>query len=243
MLGHCPMCNEKIPEERQLGLMIVCKCGWSISARADQVEKKELNRSCITIVILGLLMIGSFIHAINWNEHSFAIIPLKTVHVLGFASKEDLRKIANICEQRAKPSCTAEAYQDLYRKDSSEIQALAQVGKIHSQLGLFEESKEAFAEYFKLGGKDHLAAYEYAKVLGELGQVREATRYFEYVLKAKPAVLQVTVTKAYVDMLMRNKKLKEASRVIHHARRMGDNTGYFLERELQEIKKQLGVKS
>lgn len=243
VFGHCPRCNEPIPADRQAGTMIVCQCGWSVSAHAEMKERKTSDRICLTILVTGLLLIGAFIHAVNWDRHFFTIVPLKTAQLLNIASEETLLQIAKICEERAKPVCTAEAHYDLYQLNPNNIEALAAAAKIYAQTGQVQNALAIYEKYFSLKGKSLEAAYEYAKLLGEIGNVALSRKYFEHVLKAKPHVLQITVTRAYVDMLIKNKLLKDAKQVINYWRSRGDNTRLIMDRELQEINKQLGMAS
>lgn len=139
------------------------------------------------------------------------------------------------------PHCAAHAYGDIHARAPQDLLNLEKLAKIQVQLEDVGAALLNYQKYFAQGGKSLEAAYEYAKALGKTGNVQESSRYFEFVLSAKPGTFQISVSRAYVVMLVNNRRYQEARTMIHNLRKKGSNTAYFLDQELKEINKRLGV--
>ena len=238
----CPRCQNEIPKERQLYGLTVCECGWTSSHLGALNDRRMTDKVCMSIVGVALLLIAAFIHTVNWDNYSIVIIPLKVKQLTQSASAADLKEIAKICDARLKYACVMDAHAQRAQLFPEENEAWAELGILYSNQGYTEEAAESLGHYFKQGGKDPKAAYEYAKALGQLGQVKESSKWFKYVLKAKPGMLQISVTRSYVDMLVKHKKLKVARRVLKNYRRKG-GSDYVLEREWKTVNKRLRLGS
>lgn len=233
-LGHCPACHRQIPHDRIFATVIVCQCGWTASSFSKAAERKITDRISATIIVSAMLMVGAFIHAINWDTHFFSVIPLKAKELTGMASAQDLFKIVEICKSRHKHSCVKDSYRQIYRINK-DLEILAKLGELEQATGNAQAAANAFKEYVKLGGNQAEPLYRYAQVLASMGQVDEAVRYYRQVLEQKPDTLQVTVTRSYVSMLIEHKRYEHAVEVIEFYRKKADNTGYFMEKELQAL--------
>jgi len=58
-----------------------------------------------------------------------------------------------------------------------------------------------------------MTAYYFAKTLAKQGDTDQAAQYFGFILDSKPDVLQVTVTEAYMDMLISTNRFEEAQKL------------------------------
>ncbi|MCB0386757.1 MAG: tetratricopeptide repeat protein [Bdellovibrionales bacterium] len=232
--GHCPACHRPIPQDRIFGTVIVCECGWTASSYAKAAERRVTDRISAMIIVFAMVLIGAFIHAINWDTYFFAVIPLKAKEMTGTANTQDLFKIVEICKARHKHSCVKDSYKQIYRLNK-DINILAKLGELQQATGDVQAAVHTFKEYVKLGGKDAEPTYRYAQVLAGMGQVDEAIRFYRQVLDQKPDTLQITVTRSYVSMLIENKRYEHALEVIQYYRKKADNTGYFMEKELQAL--------
>src|SRR5262249_49366836 len=91
-------------------------------------------------------------------------------------------------------------------------------------------------EFFSKGGVDLEGSYMFAKALGQVGMVDEASKYYDYVLGQKPDVLQVTVVQNYVKLLMEANRLDQAQKLIEGVRKQSEASAYFMEDEFKKIK-------
>ncbi|MCB0365563.1 MAG: tetratricopeptide repeat protein [Bdellovibrionales bacterium] len=192
------------------------------------------DRISAMIIVFAMVLIGAFIHAINWDTYFFEIIPLKAKEMTGTANTQDLFKIVEICKARHKHNCVKDSYKQIYRINK-DITILAKLGELQHATGDIQAAAHTFKEYVKLGGSEAEPTYRYAQVLAGMGQVDEAIRFYRQVLELKPNTLQITVTRNYVFMLIEHNRYEHALEVIQYYRKKADNTGYFMEKELQAL--------
>lgn len=237
--GHCPACGKKIPHQRIMDQLVVCVCGWTSSPRSQHIEERQIKQIVRAMLMIGLLIVGSFIHAVNWDQHFFSIIPLKTKQLLGKATVTDLEQITAICQERKKHDCVEETLTQSYKLNPNRVDYLERLGHLQLQRGKTTTAAETFKNYFIRKGKSTLAAYDYAQTLSQLGKVDMATKYYRFALSSKPDVMQISVTRSYVEMLVKHNRLSEARELILHYRSKGSNTGYFMDKELRDIEVRL----
>lgn len=241
IFGSCPVCQSQVPQDRIEKNLIICKsCGWSDNKTAKAANKKTEKTFILLAVFTTILLIGGFIQIVNWNSYSLEIIPIKYKQIAGIATSKDLNRIAEICMDRQKPQCVEQAYADILRNDSENLEVIAKYAKILVNNKKLRQASNSFANYFKRGGKDLNTAFAYAKVLGSLGLIDESKEYFEYVINSKPGMMQITVTQRFVDMLYNAGRYREAQQAILKFRKRGVNATYFMEAKLKKIKKMLG---
>ena len=241
VFGSCPVCQSEISQDRiEQNLAICGACGWSDNKSVKDLEQKTAKRFIFLAVMISIFLIGSFIQAINWNSYFIEIIPIKAKQMAGIATPVELNRIADICIDRQKPQCVEQAYSDILRRDPTNLEVIAKYAKILVNNQKLRLASDSFARYFQEGGKDLDAAFEYAKVLGSLGDINESKRYFDYVIDAKPEIMQVTVTQRLVDMLYNAGRYKEAQQAIIKFRKRGANAIYFMEAKLKKIEAMLG---
>ena len=65
--------------------------------------------------------------------------------------------------------------------------------------------------------------------------VDEAAKYYDYVLGAKPDVLQVTVIQNYVRLMMDAHRLDKAKQLIEEVRSKSAASAYFMDDEFKRI--------
>jgi tetratricopeptide (TPR) repeat protein len=186
-----------------------------------------------------LLMIGGLTHAFNWDKHSFSVIPLAAKALAGYTTAQDHKDLGDICKDRAKYECAAQQYQKVHLLDKNNLDILVEAGTLEAKAKKYDQAIATFAQYFKAGGKSPEASYQYALALGEKGKIKEAMKYFEMTIKAKPKVLQVTVARDYVDMLVKHNKLKVAKKKIRQFRRQNPSARYFMKDRMQTIQRKL----
>ncbi len=86
---------------------------------------------------------------------------------------------------------------------------------------------------------DLSARYDYARALAEAGDIDLAAQNFDYILKSKPEVWQITVTQKYVTMLIKAERFNQAKLVIKKIRRQDPSASQFMETEYKIITERL----
>jgi tetratricopeptide (TPR) repeat protein len=109
--------------------------------------------------------------------------------------------------------------------------------------GHYQEAVNTYRTFFSKGGVDLEASYNFARALGQVGMVDEASKYFDYVLGAKPDVVQVTVVQNYVKLLMEANRLDQAQKLIEGVRKQSETSAYFMEDEFKKIQASKGARS
>ncbi len=238
-ISQCPRCGEEITGERVLAGTIVCECGWTKSTKSDATNRRNMDKTCAYIVLIGGLLVAGFLQAVNWDQHFFTIIPLKAKQVVGTANIEDLEKIAEICADRKKHECVERAYIQIARKDPKNLANLSRLGQLQYKRERFTQAVDTLTLYFSQHGDELEAAYTYAQALTKLKKWDQADRYFNFALKQKQTVLQVTVVRNYVQMLVEANRLRQARDVILKYRKLSTNANMFMNKDLAEINSKL----
>lgn len=233
--GLCPRCQIEIPKERLEQSPLICPiCGYSHSPTNMRVNDLLERRFIKTAIGVALALIVAFVQTATWDKYALEIIPLKLKQFTGLANQDDLQQIAKICLERKRHDCVETAYVSLAQSGENEF--FAELGKYQARLGKLADAKTSFAQYFNHGGLDLEASYQFAKVLGQSGQVDQSASYFDHVLKSKPDTLQVTVTQNYVRMLLNNGRKDQALKIIQSIRKTSPSASLFMEEEFRQLK-------
>ena len=235
MLGTrtCPRCRQQIQNERLRGAPIVCNSCGNVLSPTQKATEEGLERSFLVITITtAVFIVASFIHVANWGNASLEVVGFKLGELIGTNSSQSIERMAKKCLEQKKFECTEKMYAELARADSKQ---LLRLGKFQLSQRKFKEASDSFRRFFAAGGGNIEANYMYAKALGELGAIEEASKHFDYVLAAKPGVVQITVVQNYVKYLISANKLDHAKKVIQNVRRRDTTVSSFMESELQDI--------
>lgn len=238
--GHCPRCGTEIISDRIIGSTIVCECGWTKSAKSESVSRSNTDRTCAAIVMIGGLLIASFLQAVNWDKHFFSIVPLKAKQMTGLADSHDLERIAMICQERKKHECVEKAYIGIARMEPNNGANFARLAELQYKRERYTQAAESFARYFAQNGSDSDMAYTYAQTLTKLKQFPEADKYFRMALGKKNDVLPVTYVRGYVQMLVDANRLQHAKSTILAYRKKSTTANLFMNKELDDIRVRLG---
>ena len=242
--NFCPRCHSSTPAGSvQQRLMICGTCGHSTHP-AHRNSEKQVDKNFLTLAIgLSVFFVLGFIHLMNWDKHSFSIVPLKAKQYLGTASLYDYSQIVTICKERGKVNCVLGAYKGAVRSNPKNLKALGLYGHTLALLKKDALAAQMLGRYFALGGQDPHRAFDLAKVLKRNNKSQEAEKYFKLALKAKPDVVQISVIQAYVDMLIKTRRLSVAKNLIERTRKTGAHTSSFMEGELRSIRQQMRQRS
>jgi tetratricopeptide (TPR) repeat protein len=232
--GACPRCKLDVSAERKKSLPVICDhCGFTLTNNENQVKKVADRQTMILFGSFSLFVLISFFQLTNWDNYSLEIIPLKIKATLGMTSPGDADRTAQICMDLKKWDCVESNYS---RFTEASPERLTRLGQFQMKRAEYNEAAQTFYTFFKKGGNNLEASYSYAKALAQLGQIDDATKYFDQVLAARPDVLQVTVVTNYVKLLMDHQRYDQARKLIQDVRSKGPQTASFMETELQKIK-------
>jgi tetratricopeptide (TPR) repeat protein len=234
---NCPVCYNNIHPDRVVDQNVYCPCGHTL-----QISRKSSDResgTTLSLVIFTLLIVGAIIHAINWDTYFFSIIPLKIKELSGIAAPHELKEIAKICNIRKKYNCEVHALEMAFELNKKDPESLLRVGEIYTDTNNFFLAAKAYTLYFKNGGKAESARYNYARSLGEIGQIDQAKKQFHYILRRDQKNPQFRVASSYVELLIKNRDYTTAKGVIQEYRRAGPSSALFLEKELKAINDKL----
>lgn len=238
MFNTCPRCHSEISSGRQLKTPVICDwCGY-VATVTERLQEKKLESSLTTAVcVASIVLVLLFAHILSWGVYSFEIPALQVMKITGLVSVPTLERYAEICQSLGKYDCVEDTYTQLGAIDSSYFQKL---GIFQYERKEYKQAASTLQTYLSKGGKDIEAEYHYARTLSQLGEVDEAAKYFDYVLAARPDVIQTTVIQNYVQMLIDRGRLDQANQVIQSYRKRKIVADNFMEKELEEIHKRMG---
>lgn len=236
--GACPQCKLDIAPERKALSPVVCNhCGHTISKDGHNAQTEHTNqmeKTSIKIMVgISIFVSACYIQIQHWDTAWLKIIPLGVKETIGMQSPSDIETKAQICMDLKKYNCAEESYVKAGQHDFNLFQ---RAGDFQMKRGKWNEAAQSYYKFFQGGGNTLEAQYNYAKALAQLGQVDEATQYFDAVLAAKPDVLQITVVQNYVKLLVDHQRFDQARNLINKVRREGgEAANSFMETEYKKI--------
>lgn len=239
--GMCPRCQLTISDERQRSTPIICdNCGFVLS-HSDEDARAQIDRTFIYVAVtFGAFLVAGFMQVSKWDGAALQVIPLQIKALIGMSSIPDMEQMASICMDRKKYDCVEENYEKIASRDQTK---LLRLGKFQMSRARYQQAVDTYRTFFQNKGVDLEASYNFARALGQVGQVDEAAKYYDYVLGAKPDVLQVTVIQSYVKLLMDANRLDQAKRLIEDVRRKSSESAYFMDEDFKKIQERSGAKS
>jgi tetratricopeptide (TPR) repeat protein len=242
MVRHnCPRCQMAIREERLRVFPVICdSCGFVATDRQADVESAMETSYLKAVFVVSTVILLSFMQVANWGNYAFEIIPLKIGDVMGNNSIQSKERMAEIALDLKKHDLAERIYREIARTDPTQLKRL---GKFQISRAKFKEASETFGAALNRNLEDLDVRYYYARSLGETGQIDEAAKHYDYILKAKPGVLQVTVLENYVKHLLAANRLEQAKRVIESVQRRDNTVSQFMETELKTIVERIRSRS
>ena len=234
--GACPQCKLDIAPERAKLQPVICNhCGFTVSKPDKEEAQGEVDKKSIQLMVgISVLVLGCYIQISNWDTAWLKIIPLGIKDTIGMSSPADIEAKASICMDLKKWDCVNTQYA---KAAIANPELWQRAGHFQMQQAKYNEAAQSYFKYFQAGGKELDASYNYAKALAQLGQVDEATRYFDQVLAARPETLQITVVQNYVKLLMDHQRYDQAKALINKVRSEAGPSGEsFMEAEFIKIK-------
>ena len=206
---NCPACGGKL---QTAGNTNFCKCGWSKSF--NKTREKEMNWSIArNMLFASFFVVGFMVYFGYWGSASLQIIPLKVQQWTGSLSPSSFAKLKTVCMELKKYNCVESAHTSFFQS-SKELEVLEQLGEFQYRRNRFSAASQTYNLYFTQKGSSIKAAYNYARLLEKENQIDMALSYYEYALKARPNTLQITVMRAYIDLLIKVGKPEKAKQAL-----------------------------
>lgn len=233
----CPRCQSTISEERRLQKPAICdSCGFVATGRETRAGEALERRFLYTALGISVLMVAGFMQIVSWGSYSLEVIPLQIGQMTGSNSVPQLERLVQISFELKKHDLTENVYAQLAAKDPM---SYLRLGKFQMSRGKYPEAANSMRLFFSFKNEDLEGHYLYARALGETKQIDEAIKHYDYVLRAKPGVRQITVLQHYVKALTQNGRLKEARKVIESERTRDRTALLFMETEYKTILERL----
>lgn len=238
----CTRCRLQIKAERMRSYPVVCDCCGHVQSANQVVIEEKIEQSFLYSMIgFSVALIAGFMLVSNWGGHSLEAVTFKAGEIVGAHSPQDYEHFSKICMELRKYDCVEKMYFQIARKDPKQF---ARLGRFQLNQRKYKDAMESFRRYFANGNrKDVDVNYHYARALGEMGMIDEASKHFDFVLSAKPRVMQVTVVQNYVKYLVAANRYDKAQQVIFKMRRRDQTVSQFMDTELKMIQARMSTRS
>lgn len=200
-----------------------------------QPKSSPEKRVAFYMVIMGALLLGGLIQIINWDKYSLAIVPLEASVLLGTATAEDHASYAKICLERKKYDCALNHFKAQVKMDPTNLNAKLDLGLLQFRMSDMDSAISTLTAYLEEGGAESKARYHLAKAHAQMNDTNKALKIYKQLLGKKSGVFQVSVTREYVQTLMKAGKWKQAKSSIERARRRSLTHNAFMTSEYQLV--------
>src|SRR6185437_12511920 len=92
--------------------------------REAELEAIHERHFSVMIFVGAILAIAVFIQFLHWDKYSLEIIPLKLHEWSKTASADQLKRIANICQDRMQYACVEGALGEVLQKNPNDLNSL-----------------------------------------------------------------------------------------------------------------------
>ena len=230
---NCPICGSQI---KKAGNTLFCDCGWNKSMNKKQ-EMKIQNKIAKGIFVAGLGLMGFIVYFSHWGSSSFSIVPLKAHQWTGTLNENSFSSLKKICMSMKKYNCVEQAHNSFFRS-SGDLKVLEELGDFQYRRKRSDQASKTYAQYFRNKGNSVKAAYNYARILEAQGQTDFALSYYQYALKARPGTVQVTVMRAYIDLLVKSGQVNKARQELLKLKPLLKRAGSLVQQEYDRWTKQ-----
>ena len=233
-LFNCKVCGSAL---KKSGQTVFCQCGWHASANNKNLA--QLNQKVIKgiIAVSFALMLG-VAYVGYWGSSSLSIIPLKIAQWTNSLDEASFTKLKNVCMHLKKYDCVEGAYTSFYNS-SHDLQALSELGHFQYRRKDFHSAAQTYRMYFKNQGRDVTAAYNFAHLLEKANNTADAEKYYKFALMSRPGVVQVTVMRSYIDLLVKTGQIKKARKELFNFKPILKRAGSLVQQEYVRWQKQV----
>ncbi len=232
----CPRCHTDISEERARSVPAVCDhCGHVISGNEAKATLEVAKNYKYGMFAVAAAIIGLHLFFSTWGGYTLEVRWLQV-----FGGSGSAERMAQICLETYQYDCTESNYLTMAKTDSKQFMVL---GKFQMSRQNYKGAAESFRLFLAQNedpNKD--ANFLFARSLSETGEVDEASRVYEEIIRAKTDILQVTVIQKYVELLIKNQRWAQAQKILDEVRKRGENSKDFMQQQYGEITAHLGGK-
>lgn len=211
-------------------------CGW-FGKDSEVQSQKRVEKHAVTIMLAACVALSALTaHLGTWGSNAFKIPVARFLETTGLISVDGYRELASMCQEAGKYDCTQKSYIRIFEKTKAPAELLPLASL---QLALKETDKAAatYKRYFGNGGKDGTAMLSYAIILESKNSNKEALKYFNSSIKARPDVVPVRATAGIARILVKQKKFREAKdRIVSFQQSSALAAGY-LTAELDRVER------
>lgn len=237
---NCPRCRLQIRADRLRVHPVICdSCGFVATDRQADVESTLETSYLKAILVSSTAILLGFMQLANWGNYALEVIPLKAGDFVGNNSVQSKERLAEIAIDLKKHDLAERMYREIAKVDPGQLMRL---GKFQMSRAKYKEATETFGAVFARDKENLDARYYYARTLGESGKIDEAAAHYDFILRAKPGVLQVTVLENYVKHLLAADRLEQAKQVIESVQRRNSSVSQFMDTELKTIVEKINSK-
>ena len=229
----CPRCEGQFsPQALRFDVLICSQCGWTPSD-SELASNWDGDKKFFTTLVVGTLaFLVGFVHYMNWGQSSVEILPLKAKFWTGVIQESELLKLADLCEDRYKYTCSVSALEAL-PQSRQQLNAKIRLANLKRRSRQYEPAIQDYRSILEIpsvrlqGSQLADIYYGLAKSYEKLGNNESALHYYNRSIQAKPEVIQVTVTESYLRLLKRVGQSDRARAVIKEARKRGRSKEFF----------------
>ena len=218
----------------------VCSCGYTNNQALTEVFEKRDRHMIKVYTVVGLMVIGLYMHFMSWGSYATQIPFLKVSQLIGTATPKTYQTIIDACVQQNKWGCVESTYLSWY-KSTGDTETIASLGKFRTQLKDLAGAAKAYESYYKIGGKNPTIAIQYGMVLEKNNDLDNALKYFSLAIsQSDPAKLPAQATGEIVQILIKQQKPGEAREAIVAFWASAENAKGYFNTEYDAITKVLG---
>ncbi len=228
----CPICASQAL--KRVGDTVSCQCGWYKSF--NKVHSSRLQSKVVkNLFIAGFMLMGVVFYVNQWGSHSLSIMPLKARQWTGLLNQDSYKKLQSICMQLKKYNCVESVHYSYFRS-SKDLQALHSLGELQYRRGAFNKAGDTYKMYFNKEGRGVKPAYNYARILEKLGHNKHALKYYKYALSADKKIVQVSVMRAYINLLVKQGFKSKAAKELKAFKKLVKRSTAYVQQEYKNLK-------
>ncbi len=235
----CLRCSSELINDLESGSS-GCGCGYTNNQALNQVFEKRDRQMIKVYTVVGLMVMGLYMHFMSWGSYATQIPGLKISQMLGMASPKTYQTIVDACVQQNKWSCVESTYLSWY-KATGDTETIANLAHFRTLLKDAQGAVRAYESYYKIGGKNPAVAIQYGLALEKTNDLDNALKYFSLAIsQSDPTKLPAQATGEIVQILIKQQKPAEAREAIVTFWASAENAKGYFNTEYDAITKILG---
>ena len=232
----CRICGESIPEDRRSAGVSACTCGWVDNSQFPEKWDRESSKRIASFGMMALIgLLPVVLYFAHWSGFGAEVLGIKMKSMLGGSSISDSLRMGEICEMLRKTDCAVESYTRAIRQHPKEQAGYVKLAHLYIEGKDLMGAVQVYQAFFMSGGQDPNLKFRMGNLLSDAGQYEMAARVYQELMDSDPSILNITVAKTYVQMLIRLGEYQNAKDVLSKFHNMGDNAKDYLQEELTQI--------